>query len=284
MESATISFPIFGEGFSLDIPNYITVFGFRLYLYSLFVAAGFILAALYLLRRRDALELTKDNVFDMVIMAVPCGLVGARIYYVVFNFSHYFGSDDPLGIFRLREGGLAVYGGIIASGIAFRVYSRIKKIPIGKLLDAAGFGLLIGQAVGRWGNFLNREAYGVETKVPWRMGLTTHAGTLYVHPTFLYESLWNIAGLVFLHFLSKGRGRKYPGQFFLLYVSWYGLGRFFIEGIRVDSLYIGNTDVRASQLLAAFSCLAAAALLIRTQVLTRKKDTLKADAESNPPD
>ena len=263
MESATISFPLFGEGFILDAPRYFTVFGYNIYLYGLFITAGFILAAVYLLTRADTLELTKDNILDLVIMAVPFGLIGARIYYIIFNASTYFGPGNWRNIFMIREGGLAVYGGVIGGGIAFYVYGRVKKIQIGKLLDAAGFGLFIGQAVGRWGNFFNREAFGTETSVPWRMGLTLGARSIYVHPTFLYESLWNIAGLILLHIFSKKRERRFYGQYFLLYVAWYGFGRYMIEGLRTDSLFMYGTDIRISQLLAALSFSAAVALLIR---------------------
>lgn len=263
MSSATISFPLFGENCVIDFPGYFTIFGFRIYLYGLLITAGFILAFVYLYKRRDFLKLTADNVLDLVIMAVPCGLLGARIYYIIFNAADYFGPGKWQNIIMFREGGLAVYGGVIGGGIAFWIYSRIKKVPVGKLLDAAGFGLFIGQAVGRWGNFFNREAYGVVTDLPWRMGLTTFAGTTYVHPTFLYEALWNILGFVMMHVFSKKTETKYHGQYFLLYVAWYGLGRFMIEGIRTDSLYIGSTDIRVSQLLAALSCSAAIVILAR---------------------
>ena len=288
MESATISFPLFGEGFSFDIPRYIPIFGYNIYLYGLFITAGFILAALYLLKRSESLELTKDNILDLVIMAVPFGLIGARIYFIVFNASHYFGPGKWQNILMVREGGLAVYGGIIASGIAFWIYSRIKKIPVGKLLDSAGFGLFIGQAVGRWGNFVNREAYGVETTLPWRMGFTTGTQqTIYVHPAFLYESLWNILGLILLHIFSKKRGRDYYGQYFLLYVAWYGLGRFMIEGLRTDSLYISGTDIRVSQLLAALSFSVSVVILLRRRIHIRAaspEPEEEKDEESAPHD
>ena len=278
MENATISFPIFGEGFVLDAPRYFTIFGYNIYLYGLFITAGFILAAVYLVTRAEKLELTKDNILDLVIMAVPCGLVGARIYYIIFNISTYFGPGNWKNIFMIREGGLAVYGGVIGGAVAFYVYGRIKKIPIGKLYDAASFGLFIGQAVGRWGNFFNREAYGTATSVPWRMGLTLGAATTYVHPTFLYESLWNIAGLVLLHIFSKKRERRYYGQYFLLYVAWYGFGRYMIEGLRIDSLFIyEGIDIRISQLLAALSFSVAVVLLIRNHFKNSGDPTSKIE-------
>lgn len=266
MGSASISFPIFGDNFIIDVPRYITIFGFDIFLYGLFITAGFVLSAIYLYRRRNALKLTQDNVLDLVILAVPFGLLGARIYYIVFNASYYFGPGKWRNIIMFREGGLAVYGGVIGGVIAFYVYSRIKKIPVGKLLDAAGFGLFIGQAFGRWGNFFNREAYGTITDLPWRMGLTTSDGTIYVHPTFLYESLWNVVGLVLMDIFSRKRKSKYHGQYFLFYVAWYGLGRFMIEGLRTDSLFIYGTDIRVSKLLAALSCSAAVFILVRNHL------------------
>ena len=263
MESALISFPIINERLVLDTAGYITVFGFRIYLYGLFIAAGFALAALYLVKRHKALGLTTDNILDLVIMAVPCGIVGARLYYIIFNASYYFAPGNFLEIFKIREGGLAVYGGVIGGAIAFLIYGRIKKISVPKLFDIGGFGLFIGQAIGRWGNFFNREAFGSETTVPWRMGLTTSSGTIYVHPTFLYESLWNILGFILLHIYSKKRKVKFDGQFFLFYAAWYGFGRYIIEGYRTDSLYIPGTAIRVSQLLAAVSFAVAVVLMLR---------------------
>jgi len=276
LNTAYISFPILGEGFILNPPAYFTIFGFTIFYYGLFITAGFALAALYLVKRSAIIGLTKDNILDLVIIAVPAGLIGARLYYILFNFEHYFGPGNWQNIFAIREGGLAVYGGILLSGVAYLIYSRVKKIPIGKLLDAAGFGLFIGQAVGRWGNFFNREAFGIETSVPWRMGFSftqrTYSSALdqvlepgttyYFHPTFLYEMLWNTLGLLLMHIFSKKFKTRYPGQYFLFYVAWYGFGRFIIEGLRVDSLFVPGTNIRVSQLLAIASCLAAVALLI----------------------
>ena len=277
MPPPAISFPIFGEGFVIDPPDAINIFGFSIYLYGLFLTAGFIFAGVYMYKRRSVLGLTQDNVLDLIILAVPCGIIGARIYYALFNFSDYFGPGNWLNIFKVREGGLAIYGGVIGGVIAFFVYSRVKKIPVGKVLDAAGFGLLIGQAIGRWGNFFNREAFGVQTNVLWKMGLTSYGSTYYVHPTFLYESLWNTAGLVFLHVFSKKHETRYHGQYFLMYVAWYGLGRFMIEGLRTDSLFVGGTDIRVSQLLAALSLSVAVILLLRNHLRGVHKVTTEGD-------
>jgi len=270
--NAIITFPLFGDGFVLDLPRYFTIFGFNIYYYGLFIVAGYTLAGVYLIKRRRLFGLTQDNIYDIVILAILCGLVGARLYYMIFNFDRFFAPGQWGNIIRFRDGGLAVYGGIIASGLAFIVYSRVKKIPLGSLLDAAGFGLFIGQAVGRWGNFINREAYGVETDLPWRMGLTVNGVTGYYHPAFLYESLWNIVGLLIMHIFSKKSKTKYPGQYFLFYVAWYGLGRFMIEGLRTDSLLIPGTELRASQWLAAISFLVAVGILVYNQLYEKESE------------
>ena len=277
MSNAIITFPIFGDGFMLDLPRYFSIFGFNIYYYGLFITAGYALAGLYIIKRRELFGLTKDNILDLILIAIPCGLVGARIYYMLFNFSDFFAAGQWGNILRFRDGGLAVYGGIIASGLVFILYSRFKKIQLGSLLDAAGFGLFIGQAVGRWGNFINREAYGVETDLPWKMGLTTARGTEYVHPVFLYESLWNIIGLLVIHIFSKKSKTKYPGQYFLFYVAWYGLGRFIFEGLRTDSLMIWGTQLRASQWLAGLSFLAAIGILLYFHFKKREIEVIKVE-------
>jgi len=287
MQTAEISFPLFGEDFIINPPGSISIFGFDLYLYGFLIMLGFVLAGLYMYRRREAFNLTQENVLDLIILAVPCGIVGARIYYAIFNFSDYFGPGKWLNIFMLRQGGLAVYGGVIGGAIAFYIYSRRKKESVWKYCDAASFGLFIGQAVGRWGNFLNREAYGTVTDVPWRMGLKGNYGFTYVHPTFLYESLWNIVGFVIFHILSKKRPSKYYGQYFLYYIAWYGFGRYMIEGIRTDSLFVYGTDIRISQLLAAVSFSAAVILLIRNHLRgnnTTAKTNLPLPADGPPID
>ncbi len=217
----------------------------------------------YILRKtRGYFGLTQDKILDMFILVVPSGIVGARLYYVLFHPDGFFGAGNWLNIFKIRQGGLAIYGGIIAAVIAIFIYSRRKKIPAAVFFDVGALGLLIGQAIGRWGNFFNREAYGYETELPWKMGLISGSNTVYVHPTFLYESLWNNIGFIWIHRFSK-KNRKYDGQVFLLYVAWYGLGRFIIEGLRSDSLYLFGSDIRISQLVAALSFGVAVYLLFR---------------------
>jgi phosphatidylglycerol:prolipoprotein diacylglycerol transferase len=268
LQGVKISFPMFGDQFVLDPPTHFLVFGRPIYWYAVIIALGFILAVFYILKRRGEFGLTQDNILDMFILCVPSGIVGARLYYIIFNPADYFGPGKWLNIIKIREGGLAIYGGIIAAAIAIFIYCKVKRIPVLVFFDVGALGLLIGQAIGRWGNFMNREAFGSETDLPWKMGLTSAGGTIYVHPTFLYESLWNAVGFVFIHIFSK-KYRKSDGQVFFLYLAWYGLGRFMIEGLRTDSLYLFSTDIRVSQLIAALSFAVAVFLLLR-QTLRKK--------------
>ena len=272
LRGAEISFPMLGD-WSVNPPYSFTVFGFEIYFYGVIIAAAFILAALFCARKAAEFGLTSDDLFDLVIWLIPACIIGARLYYVLFKLDYFI--TNPSKIFSVRDGGLAIYGGIIAGVITGIIWSRRKKIPVFAVGDLAAFGLLIGQAVGRWGNFINREAFGAVTDVFCRMGLTLPGQeTLYVHPTFLYESLWNLAGLIILCVLSKLGKRKYDGQFFWSYILWYGLGRAWIEGLRTDSLYIGSTDIRVSQLLAAVSALAALIVLIVNAKKAHKPEDL----------
>ena len=173
--------------------------------------------------------------------------------------------DDPIRVLYIWEGGLAIYGGVIGAVIGLFLYTKVKKVKTSALLDIGGLGLLIGQAIGRWGNFMNREAFGAQTDSFLRMGLTDASGaTIDVHPTFLYESVWNAIGLLILHFYSKRR--KFDGQIFLMYLGWYGLGRMFIEGLRTDSLYVGSSNLRVSQLLAGICFLAVVIFLVYDKI------------------
>ena len=221
-----------------------------------------------MLYRAKNFGVTQDDVLDMILWAVPIGVICARLYYCIFYWELY--ADDPISILYIWEGGLAIYGGIIGGAITLLVVAKVKKIPATVLLDLAGMGVIIGQLVGRWGNFMNREAHGAVTDAFLKMGLQDAAGVVtYYHPTFLYESVWNLIGFIGLHFFSKKR--KFDGEVFLLYVAWYGLGRVWIEGLRTDSLYLFSTGIRVSQLVAAVSFLAAAGVL--AYVLLRKKPT-----------
>ncbi len=251
-----ISFPSFG--IQIDPPSFFTLGPLTIHFYGLIIAVGLITAVVYACRRSPRFGLREDDIIDGVLWITPFAIVCARLYYCVFSWDLY--RDNPISILYIWEGGLAIYGGVLGAILGVVVFCRIKKIRLGAMLDMVSLGFLIGQSVGRWGNFFNREAFGAETDSFLRMGLMHRATGVvtYVHPTFLYESLWNAAGFVLLHFLSKKR--RYDGQIALGYAAWYGLGRALIEGLRTDSLYWGN--FRVSQVLAAVSCFSAVAVLL----------------------
>lgn len=261
MREASISFPMLGD-FSIDPPSYFTVFGKNIYFYGVIIALGVILASLYCVKHINRYGLTEDDFYGLLIWVIPVSVISSRLYFVLFYDLQYY-LAHPKEILAVWNGGLAIYGGIIGGVITGIVYCRIKKIRFFAAADLFSFGLLIGQAVGRWGNFMNREAFGGVTDIFCRMGLTMPgAETVYVHPTFLYESLWNFIGLILIALWAKKGKRKYDGQVFLLYTFWYGLGRSWIEGLRTDSLYIGATNIRVSQLLAAAAAVVSLVILI----------------------
>lgn len=256
MSDYIISFPGLGIG-ELDPPQFLNLFGRHVYFYGIIIAIGFLLAFVYGFLRVREFGLTSDELTDAILFGVPMGIIGARLYYVIFYWERY--AANPISALYIWEGGLAIYGGVIGAVIGVLLFSRIKKVKMLPVLDIAGLGLLIGQCIGRWGNFTNRECFGEQITNDFflRMGLTNRATgvTTYWHPTFLYESIWNLVGFLLIHFLSKKR--KYDGKVFLLYLAWYGLGRVWIEGLRTDSLYLFGTGIRVSQLLAGVSFVAA---------------------------
>ena len=253
---ASISFPSFG--IEVNPPRTLSLGPMTIYYYGLIIAVGLILAVLYCSKRSKEFGLTEDHVLDGVLWITPFAIVCARIYYVAFSWADY--AEDPISVLYIWEGGIAIYGGVLGAITGMAVFSKIKKLPLTAVLDLVLLGFLIGQSIGRWGNFCNREAFGAATDSFLRMGLfnTKTNGWEYYHPTFLYESLWNAVGFVLLHFLSKKR--KFDGQIALGYAAWYGLGRSFIEGLRVDSLWWG--PFRVSQVLAAVTCVTALAILL----------------------
>ena len=256
---SSISFPALG--IEINPPQGIAFGNLQIQFYGLIIAVGLLLACFYGLKRKQAFGLTEDDILDGALWIIPLAVVCARIYYCIFAWEEF--SANPIEVLYIWNGGIAIYGGVIGAALGIALYCWIRKIPVGTALDITSLGFLIGQAIGRWGNFFNREAYGAETENFLRMGLYLTKNRVatqqihYYHPTFLYESVWNAVGFVLLHFLSKRR--KYDGQVALGYLAWYGLGRAFIEGLRTDSLYWG--PFRVSQMLAALSCVAAVAIL-----------------------
>ena len=258
MQYSVISFP--SLGIEWDPARSISIGPLNIYLYGLIIATGLLLAVFYGCRRSRQFGINEDTLTDGVLWVTPFAFLCARLYYCIFYWEEGGYADNLLSVLYVWQGGLAIYGGVIGAIVGIIVFCKVKKISIGAVLDIVALGFLIGQTMGRWGNFFNREAFGAETDSFLRMGLyNTYTGmTEYHHPTFLYESLWNLVGFIALHFLSKKR--QYDGQIALSYAAWYGLGRVFIEGLRTDSLYIGA--FRVSQLVAGISFVLAAAMLI----------------------
>ena len=253
-----------------------SIFNKDIYWYGIIIAVGFALAVLYAMLKAKDFGLTGDQVVDYLIWGTVFAIIGARLYYVIFSFDKY--ASDPLSIFYIWEGGIAIYGAVIGAFATGFVISRVKKLNPYKIYDLAAIGFLIGQIIGRWGNFVNAEAYGkafasqnVADLPFWAMGVYTNGALTYVHPIFLYESLWNLVGLLIIFLLIKPH-ISFGGEILVFYVGWYGLGRFFTEGIRGDdALYLFNTNIRVSQMLSVLLFLTAVAIFIWK--LTHKEKT-----------
>ena len=258
----TVQFPKLGWEFQIN-PVAFTIGNLEIRWYGILIAAGFLLAFLYALASCKKMRINEDKLINCVIVGMICGVVGARLYYVIF----YPGSDyieNPMAIFDLRKGGLGIYGGIIGGLLGGAITAKICHLRIPPILDLASLGFLIGQGIGRWGNFVNQEAFGGATTLPW--GMQSSATEVVVpnspvHPCFLYESIWCLLGFLLLHIFTR-KYRKYDGQTFLLYVLWYGVGRFFIEGLRQDSLLTPFFGLRVSQVVAAATVLLSLILLL----------------------
>ena len=279
----TVFFPELGLEFHLNRVAF-SLFGHNIYWYGLIIATGFLLAVAFGLWKCREFGLDPDTITDAIFVVVPSAIVGTRAYYVIFNPQICFDADGSFSFLRMIafwDGGLAIYGGIIGTVVSALIFCKVRKVDFWSGMDITVYGLLIGQLIGRWGNFVNVEAYGGVTSLPWRMCSESIAnelwrdgllesqemyqsvldGTLGVHPTFLYESLWNLLGFIILLVLMK-KGRKFNGQMFLSYVIWYGLGRAAIEGLRTDSLYFFGTPIRSSQMLGLVSAAAAVGLYV----------------------
>ena len=252
---SSISFPFLG--IEVNPPRVLELGPLTIHFYGAIIAAGLLLGMLYCLRRSREFGLKEDDILDGFLWITPFAIVCARIYYCAFSWDEY--AADPISVLYIWNGGIAIYGSVIGAIIGMAVFAKIKKVKLTAVLDLVLIAFLIGQFIGRWGNFMNREAFGAATDSYFRMGLynTVTGSWEYYHPTFLYESVWNMVGFVLLHFLSKKR--QYDGQMALGYAAWYGLGRCFIEGLRVDSLWWG--PFRVSQVLAGVTCVAALAVL-----------------------
>ena len=276
----TVSFPGLGLEFEIDRVAF-RLGNFPVYWYGILIAMGFILAILYVNRRAKSFGIDPDRFLDVIIGGAIGGIIGARAYFVLLKWDYYGEHLDQ--IFNTRSGGMAIYGGIIGGILVGLLLCKLRKVKPLPAMDLVVGGFFIGQCIGRWGNFINVEAFGGNTSLPWGMAspkiveyLTNHERELQaigmnidphmpVHPTFLYESLWCLLGFLFLAWYTKRR--KFDGELTLLYMMWYGAGRAVIEGLRTDSLMLPNSNLRASQVLAGAMVVVAAIIWV---VMTSK--------------
>ncbi len=283
LKDMPISFPgLFGDWEFNPDPIALHI-GHGVYWYGIILALAFLAGLLLCMKQARRYGLTEDNVLDFVLWAVPCCILGSRVYYVIFYLDLYRdagGALDWSRVVAIWDGGIAIYGTVIAGALVAFLFTRFKKIPFGAMADLAVMGLLLGQIIGRWANFINREAFGGLTDLPWRMRVWTSASEFVeVHPTFFYESLWNLAGLLMILFVVS-KGRRFDGENTWFYFLWYGLGRSWIEGLRTDSLYLFDwtlfgQPIRVSQALSAVMALVAAlALFYELKVRTHAPEDL----------
>ncbi len=256
----------------------LTIGGFSIAYYGICVTLGMLLGILAVMRRADETGQSREDYMDIALVTMIVSIVGARLYYVAFSWASY--RDNPLSILNLREGGLAIYGGIIGGFLAIHFLSRVKDIPLGRILDTCVIGLPIGQILGRWGNFFNREAFGAYTNNMVAMRLPVSAVRaeeitqemwekavyaegirwIQVHPMFFYEGLWNC--LVLLILLAMRNKTAFEGELFLLYLLGYGAGRLFLESMRTDQLLLPGTQIPVSMVVSGVAVAVSAFLIV----------------------
>lgn len=284
MEAMDIAFPNLGIYLN-NVPKAFSVFGFQIALYGVIIGIGVLCGVLMAAYVAKTEGMDPDTIWDFAIYAIIFSIMGARIYYVAFQWDMY--KDNPISILNLRNGGLAIYGAVIAAFLTLFIYTRIKKQSFLKMVDVCVPGLILGQAIGRWGNFMNREVFGGYTDnllamrlpiamvrsrdIPEQLAAHITDGTNYiqVHPTFLYESLWNL--LILCLMLVRHKHKKFDGETWLLYLGGYGLGRFWIEGIRTDQLYLTGTTIPVSQLIAVICVVVAVTADIAVRIYQRQR-------------
>ena len=279
-----------------DLGKSISVFGFEINYYGIVIAIGMILALMLVLREAKLTGQNTENYYDLAIFVILFGVIGARLYYVIFEWDMY--KDDLLSVFNIRNGGLAIYGGVLAGILTAYVFSRIKKLSFMQISDTAVLGLLVGQILGRWGNFFNREAFGGYTDNLFAMqikldevgGIITDSisknikvvdGIKYiqVHPTFLYESLWNLVLLAIIMIYKKHK--KFDGEIISIYMMGYGLGRFMIEGLRTDQLLLPGIHVAVSQVVSIVMILTGAGVIIYKRFMKKGDRIIQIEEKEN---
>lgn len=273
MSSHWISFPGLGiESFKID-PVAFNLFGRDVMWYGVILTTGIILGVLYAWQMAKKAGINEDTFFNLVLFLIPISIISARLYYVIFDPTpNYENFIDVIAIWR---GGIGIYGAVIGGALTAIIFAKITKLKLSTLLDCLAPAVMIGQIIGRWGNFVNAEAHGSETTLPWRMGIAPDLGehseafTLYYHPTFLYESLWNLIGFLLIHFVIRKK-KSFDGELALFYLAWYGLGRGFIELLRTDSLRI--LGFKVSALVGFLSAIVFGTILVVNKVRKSKID------------
>ena len=278
-----IAFPNLGL-YLKDVPKNFSIFGFTIALYGVIIGLGFLIALLIIARVAKWTDQNPDDYWDMAIYVIIFSIIGARAYYVFFAWDYY--KDNPISVFNIRNGGLAIYGGVIAGFATLFIYTRIRKKSFLLMADTVMFGLVFGQALGRWGNFTNREAFGEYTDGLFAMRLPVEmvrsgeitelmkahmseaTNYIQVSPTFLYESMWNVCLLIILFLYCKHK--KFDGEIVLLYLGGYGLGRSWIEGLRTDQLIMHTTGLPVSQMLAICLVIFAVVMDVITRIRLKK--------------
>ncbi|MCH5296645.1 MAG: prolipoprotein diacylglyceryl transferase [Ruminococcus sp.] len=262
-----VQFPKIGLEFDIS-PIAFSIGSYHIYWYGIIIASGLLLAVCYSLKTSPRYNVNASKLINCILVGIVSGIVGARLYFCFFQWDYY--GKNPIEILHINNGGLAIYGGIIGSMIGGLIVAKVQKMKVMPVLDIAMVSFLIGQGIGRWGNFFNQEAYGTPTELPWGM-MSEGTKMFAVHPCFLYESLWCLLGFVLIHFYGKYK-QKYAGQIFYIYLIWYGFERMLVEGLRTDSLYLPfspfGLEIRVSQLL-SFLIFAAGIILL---IINRKKE------------
>ncbi len=271
-ETVVIGFPKLGiTDIEID-PVALRLGSIEIRWYGILILLGVLVATFFGMRKKKNFNHTTDDMLDILLVTLPCAIIGCRLYFCAFKWDYY--KNNPLEIITgITEGGLAFYGGLIGAVVSGLIVMKVKKLNIPAILDLYITQFPIAQAIGRWGNFMNGEAYGGLTDLPWGMTVNGYGP---VHPTFLYESLWNVGVFIILYLHLDHR--RFNGQNALMYLLLYGLGRAWIEGLRADSLYIGDTGIRVSQLLSVVVVLISAALLIMIPIIKKKRDLAAAVA------
>ena len=273
MSTFHVGFPGLGLDFEINRIAF-QIGNIPVYWYGLIIASGLMLAVLYAYLTAKRYNVDINKLINCVLVGIVTGIIGARLYFCIFQWEYY--SQHPIEILYINNGGLAIYGGIIGALLGGLTVAKIQKMKFLPVLDITMMGFLLGQGIGRWGNFMNQEAFGFPTNLPWGM-VSENTGGIAVHPCFLYESLWCLLGFVLLHFYGKYK-QKYAGQIFYLYLVWYGFERTIVEGLRTDSLYLPfqlfGMDIRVSQLLSLALFITGIILLI---INRKKEDSFYAD-------